>query len=114
MKKDKIRILINLLLALTVFVVWILSFFFWRDSTLGGNGWSDLKYFTVESNLLVGKEEFVTAGGVSMSAVRPSTLESRQHPGLFFAGEVLDIDALTGGFNLQSAWSTAALVARHL
>ena len=54
MKKDKIRILINLLLALTVFVVWILSFFFWRDSTLGGNGWSDLKYFTVESNLLVG------------------------------------------------------------
>ena len=54
MKKDKIRILINLLLALTVFVVWILSFFFWRDSTLGGSGWSDLKYFTVESNLLVG------------------------------------------------------------
>lgn len=60
------------------------------------------------------KEEFVTAGGVSMSAVRPATLESRQHPGLFFAGEVLDIDALTGGFNLQSAWSTAVLVARSL
>lgn len=54
MKKQKARILINLLLSLTVFVVWILSFFFWRDSTLGGNGWSDLKYFTVESNLLVG------------------------------------------------------------
>ena len=60
------------------------------------------------------KEEFVTAGGVSMSAVNPSTLESRRHPGLFFAGEVLDIDALTGGFNLQSAWSTAILVARHI
>ncbi len=54
MKKNKIRIIINAILSLTVFVVWILSFFFWRDSTLGGNGWSDLKYFTVESNLLVG------------------------------------------------------------
>lgn len=60
------------------------------------------------------KEEFVTAGGVLMSAVNPSTLESRRHPGLFFAGEVLDIDALTGGFNLQAAWSTAALVAHNL
>ena len=54
MKKDRIRLVCNILLAVTVFVVWILSFFFWRDSTLGGNGWSDLKYFTVESNLLVG------------------------------------------------------------
>lgn len=60
------------------------------------------------------KEEFVTAGGVSMSAVNPSTLESRQHPGLFFAGEVLDIDALTGGFNLQAAWSTGYLVAQNI
>lgn len=60
------------------------------------------------------KEEFVTAGGVSCSAVNPSTLESRRCPGLFFAGEVLDIDALTGGFNLQAAWSTGATVARSL
>ena len=60
------------------------------------------------------KEEFVTAGGVSMSAVNPSTLESRRHPGLFFAGEVLDIDALTGGFNLQAAWSTAWVIANAL
>lgn len=59
------------------------------------------------------KDEFVTAGGVSMSAVNPSTLESRLHSGLFFAGEVLDIDALTGGFNLQSAWSTGMLVAKN-
>jgi predicted flavoprotein YhiN len=49
-----------------------------------------------------------------MSAVDPSTLESRRCPGLFFAGEVLDIDALTGGFNLQAAWSTGILVARSL
>ena len=54
MRKDKIRLICNLVLAVTVFVVWILSFFFWRDGTLGGSGWSDLKYFTVESNLLVG------------------------------------------------------------
>ncbi|MBP5488113.1 MAG: aminoacetone oxidase family FAD-binding enzyme [Bacteroidales bacterium] len=58
------------------------------------------------------KEEFVTAGGVSCSAVNPSTLESRRHPGLFFAGEVLDVDAVTGGFNLQAAWSTGYLVAQ--
>ena len=60
------------------------------------------------------KEEFVTAGGVSCSAVDPSTLESRRYPGLFFAGELLDIDALTGGFNLQAAWSTGMTVARNI
>jgi len=54
MKKDDVRVLINGLLAVAVFAVWILSFFFWRDSALGGSGWSDLKYFTVESNLFVG------------------------------------------------------------
>ena len=54
MKKMKVRLIVNAILALTVFVVWILSFFFWRNATLGGSGWSDLKYFTVESNLLVG------------------------------------------------------------
>ena len=60
------------------------------------------------------KEEFVTCGGVSLSEVRPDTMESRKLPGLFFAGEVLDIDAVTGGFNLQSAWSTAHLAAHSL
>lgn len=57
------------------------------------------------------KEEFVTAGGVSASAVLPQAFEAREHPGLHFAGEVLDIDAITGGFNLQAAWSTAFAVA---
>ena len=52
------------------------------------------------------KEEFVTCGGVSLREIDPSTMESRRYPGLFFAGEVLDIDAVTGGFNLQAAWST--------
>ena len=58
------------------------------------------------------KDEFVTAGGVSATEVNPNTLESKHFPGLYFAGEVLDIDAITGGFNLQAAWSTAYTVAR--
>ena len=60
------------------------------------------------------KEEFVTCGGVSLNEIRPDSLESRRIPGLFFAGEVLDIDAITGGFNLQAAWSTAWAVANYL
>lgn len=57
------------------------------------------------------KEEFVTCGGVSLKAVNPNTLESRVIPRLFFAGEVLDIDGVTGGFNFQAAWTTAYTVA---
>ena len=60
------------------------------------------------------KEEFVTCGGICLSEINPSTLESRIHHSLFFAGEVLDIDALTGGFNLQAAWSTAWIIANAL
>lgn len=53
------------------------------------------------------KDEFVTAGGVSLSAINSKTLESKSRPRLFFAGEVLDIDGVTGGFNFQAAWTTA-------
>ena len=60
------------------------------------------------------KSEFVTCGGVSLSEVSLNTLESKRYPGLFFAGEVLDVDAITGGFNLQAAWSSAMLVAASL
>ena len=60
------------------------------------------------------REEFVTAGGVGLSNVDLNTLECKKHPGLYFAGEVLDIDAITGGFNLQAAWSTAYLCAKDL
>ena len=52
------------------------------------------------------KEAIITRGGVSVKEVNPSTMESKLVKGLFFAGEVLDLDALTGGFNLQIAWST--------
>lgn len=60
------------------------------------------------------KEEFVTAGGISLKEVDFRTMESRIVPGLYFAGEVLDIDAITGGFNFQNAWTGAILAARSL
>ena len=60
------------------------------------------------------KDEFVTCGGISLKAVNPLTLESRHVPRLFFAGEVLDIDGITGGFNFQAAWTTAYIVARSI
>ncbi len=52
-------------------------------------------------------EAIVTAGGVDVSQVDPRSMESRLVPGLYFAGELLDLDGRTGGFNLQIAWSTA-------
>ena len=58
------------------------------------------------------KDEFVTCGGVALSNINPSTLECKNHKGLFFAGEVLDVDAITGGFNLQAAWTMAYIVAK--
>ncbi|WP_392536063.1 NAD(P)/FAD-dependent oxidoreductase [Nostoc sp. C117] len=55
------------------------------------------------------KEEFVTCGGLNLKEVNFQTMESRLVPGLYFAGEILDIDGVTGGFNFQSAWTTAYL-----
>ncbi len=55
------------------------------------------------------KDEFVTAGGVSLKEVNFKTMESRIAPGLYFAGEVLDIDGITGGFNFQAAWTTSRI-----
>ena len=60
------------------------------------------------------KDEFVTCGGVSLSAVDPVTLESKDLPHVYFAGEVLDIDGVTGGFNFQAAWTTAYTVAQAI
>ena len=59
-------------------------------------------------------DEFVTCGGVALRAVNPATLESRQHPRRYYAGEVLDIDGVTGGFNFQAAWTTAFTVAKAI
>jgi len=63
------------------------------------------------------KEEFVTAGGIRLDEIHFKTMESRITPGLFFAGEVIDVDGITGGFNFQNAWTTgwiAGLAAMQL
>ncbi|HXB13228.1 MAG TPA: NAD(P)/FAD-dependent oxidoreductase [Bacteroidia bacterium] len=58
------------------------------------------------------KEEFVTCGGVSLSNVSMDTMESKVCPGMYFAGEVLDIDGVTGGFNFQAAWTTGFIAGK--
>ncbi len=60
------------------------------------------------------KEEFVTCGGVSLKEVDFKTMESKIYRGLYFAGEILDIDGVTGGFNFQSAWTTAWLAGKSM
>ena len=52
------------------------------------------------------KDEFVTCGGVRLNEVNFKTMESKVTPGIYFAGELLDIDGITGGFNFQAAWTT--------
>ena len=72
-----------------------------------------LKAFRVE---ITGKrpvaEAIITSGGVKVSEIDPKTMESKLVPGLYFAGEVIDCDAYTGGFNLQIAWATAFAAGR--
>jgi predicted Rossmann fold flavoprotein len=60
------------------------------------------------------KEEFVTCGGIDLNEIHPETMESKIIKGLFFAGEVLDIDAVTGGFNFQAAWTTGFVAGKNL
>lgn len=60
------------------------------------------------------KEEFVTAGGVRLSDVNTDTMESKLQPGLYFSGEILDIDGITGGFNFQSAWTTGYIAGKNM
>lgn len=58
-------------------------------------------------------EEFVTAGGVALDEVNTNTMESKKCPGLYFSGEILDIDGFTGGFNLQASWATGRLAGEN-
>ena len=59
------------------------------------------------------KEEFVTAGGIALQDIDIKSMESRKLPGVYFAGEVLDIDGITGGFNFQSAWTTGYIAGKN-
>jgi predicted flavoprotein YhiN len=60
------------------------------------------------------KEEFVTAGGIDLKEINFKTMESKLHSNLFFAGEIVNIDAITGGFNFQNAWTTGFIVANTI
>ena len=60
------------------------------------------------------KDEFVTAGGINLTEIDPNTMQSRLKPGLFFAGEIMDADGITGGFNFQHAWTSGMLAARQI
>ena len=69
--------------------------------------------FTVDGKSMF-KEEFVTCGGVKLGEVDFRTMESRLVPGLHFAGEMLDVDGVTGGFNFQAAWTTGWLAGQAM
>lgn len=60
------------------------------------------------------KEEFVTAGGIDLKKINFKTMESKIHPNLYFAGEIVNIDAITGGFNFQNAWTSGFIVANAI
>lgn len=60
------------------------------------------------------KEEFVTAGGIDLQEIDVQSMQAKKYPGLFFAGEVMDIDGVTGGFNFQAAWTTAFIAGKSV
>jgi predicted Rossmann fold flavoprotein len=60
------------------------------------------------------KEEFVTAGGILLKEIDPNTMQSKLHNGLFFAGEIMDVDGVTGGFNFQHAWTSGFVAAKAI
>jgi hypothetical protein len=76
------------------------------------------KVLTADQYLVAGKttfkEEFVTAGGVNLKEINPLTMESLLCKGLFFAGEVMDVDGITGGYNFQHAWSSGWIAAKSI
>ena len=104
--KDKVRILLTKLLPMSLIPAFVKLNPNADHRTLG----KALKGWKMELAGYVGYERcVVTAGGVSLDEVTPKTLESKLVPGLYFAGEVLDLDADTGGYNLQTAFSTGYL-----
>jgi predicted Rossmann fold flavoprotein len=86
-------------------------------SELGNKGLNKLvRTLSSDEYLVKGKttfkEEFVTCGGVSLESINPSTMESKHCKNLYFAGEVMDIDGITGGFNFQAAWTTGFIAGK--
>jgi len=60
------------------------------------------------------KEEFVTSGGIKLNEIDVNTMMSKKNPNLFFAGEVMDVDGITGGFNFQHAWTSGYIAAKSI
>ena len=60
------------------------------------------------------KEEFVTAGGIDLKEINFKTMESKLHQNLFFAGEIVNVDAITGGFNFQNAWTSGFILGQNV
>lgn len=105
---------------------------FWTNLLLISNidiekNWADINkqdLKTIAQNLVefklkingksTNKDEFVTAGGVNLNAVNLKTMQSKMYENLYFTGEILNIDGITGGFNFQAAWTTAFLAATHI
>ena len=77
-----------------------------------------VKYLIMKNYLINGRgpfgDEFVTAGGVSLKEINFKTMESKICKGLFFAGEVLDIDGVTGGFNFQHCWTSGWVAGKSI
>ncbi len=97
------------------------------STTLGVTKWADLSKTQLQSlaqqltngSFLVNgkstfKEEFVTAGGIDLKEINFKTMESKLHENLYFAGEIVNIDAITGGFNFQNAWTSGFIVANAI
>jgi predicted Rossmann fold flavoprotein len=73
-----------------------------------------LDYILIVKGKTTFKEEFVTSGGIALSEVDPQTMMSRKIPNLYFAGEILDVDGITGGFNFQHAWTSGWIAAKEI
>lgn len=90
-----------------------------RWNEMGGKSFNKLRETLVADLFQIDgrapfKDEFVSCGGVDLSDISSRTLESKRIKGLFFAGEALDIDGITGGFNLQAAWTTGYIAAKSI
>jgi len=110
---------------------WNLPQRFWewllQETGIGDIHWADLplalqnkliqnlcgQLFSVDGKTTF-KEEFVTAGGVRLAEINPNTMESRIVPHLFFSGEVMDVDGITGGFNFQHAWTSGFIAGKSI
>jgi predicted Rossmann fold flavoprotein len=103
------------------------EYFITRSGIAESTRWGDLR--AAEQNKLINhllrdtyhvkgkttfKDEFVTSGGITLAEVDPVTMQSRVVPGLYFAGEIIDIDGITGGYNFQHAWSSGYIASQNL